>query len=138
MRFGKLKQRVKRPLQHVKKVKHVRWLIPGWIFYEFYRLHKKKGYSRKTSFGHGIKAEAIRIATTASLPLPGTYELTTTGLAFLKKKIENNEIEKLTLKAFKDFTPLKIIRRKKMVGKPYLRILLKDRRLYFKIFYRKK
>ncbi|MBI2148410.1 hypothetical protein HYU23_01920, partial [Candidatus Woesearchaeota archaeon] len=45
-RFSKLRnsiRNVKKPLSQVKNIKHVRWLIPGWVFYEYYKLHKDKG-----------------------------------------------------------------------------------------------
>ena len=133
-------QRFSRLKGHAKKVKHIRWLLPGWIFYEFYKMHKEKGYSKRKSFVHGAKAEIFRLAATASLPLPGTYELTTTGLALLKKKIENNEIEKLTLRAFRDFTPMKKfkIENRRLIGKPYLKIYFRDKKLHFNVFYKKR
>lgn len=125
---------------NAKKVKNVKWLLPGWVFYEYYKLHKNKGHNVKKSFGHGMKAEAIRLAAMASIPVPGTYELTTSGLALIKKKIENGEVEKLTLKAFRDFMPIR--REKKLeisrLGKSYLRVFYKDRKLYFEIFYKEK
>ncbi len=133
--------KVKKPLGHVRKVKHVRWLLPGWVFYEFYKLHKIKGHSNKDSIKHSAKAEAIRLAAMASLPMPGTYELTTVGLAAIKKKIKEGEIEKFTLEAFKDFTPINKIKADKEIlteGRPYLVVLPKKENLYFKIFYRKK
>src|SRR3989344_1720662 len=89
--------RVKRPLRHVKKVRHVKWLLPGWVFYEYYKLNKNK--------------------------------------------IEKGEIENLTLKAFRDFTPIKRLKinKEELIGKnPYLKIAPKGKRLYFKIFYRRK
>src|SRR3989338_5919160 len=126
---GSLKYRFRRPIAHLKKIKHVKWLLPGWAFYEFYKIHKKKGDTTRKSFGHGVKAEAIRLAATASLPVPGTYELTTTGLAAIKRKIENGELDDFTLKAFKDFTPLKKMNLEKQ--RKF------TRKIYFKIFYRK-
>ncbi len=139
-RFRKLKQRVKNPLQHIKKVKNVRWLIPGWVFYEYYKLHKGKGFTKRISFVRGAKAEIFRLAATASLPVPGTYELTTTGLALIKTKIENDEINKLTLKAFKDFAPLRNLKINKSMlrGQPYLRIYMNNKKIHFEIFYKKK
>ncbi len=142
-RFRRLRiglRRIKRPLRHIKKVKHVRWLLPGWVFYEYYKVHKNKGHSRRKSFGHGAKAEVVRLAAFASLPVPGTYELTTTGLAVIKKKIENDELDKFTLRSFKDFIPLRKLRVNKhqLIGQPYLKVYSKDRRLYFEIFYKKK
>jgi len=138
--FARSVKKLKKPLKHVKKVKHVRWLLPGWVFYEFYKLHKQKGHTRARSFEHGAKAEAIRLVAMATLPIPGTYELTTGGLALLKKKIERDEVKKLTLKAFKDFTPLNKLKidKSKLRGEPYLRIFYKDRHVYFKVFYKKK
>ena len=133
-------KRLRKSLKHVKKVKHVRWLIPGWVFYEYYKAHKAKGHNRIKSLGHGAKAEAIRIVAMASVPVPGTYELTTTGLALLKKKIENGDVDKLTLKAFKDFVPLRMLKidKKYLTGTPHLRIFRKERRLYFELFYKKR
>ncbi|MBI2148299.1 gamma-glutamylcyclotransferase, partial [Candidatus Woesearchaeota archaeon] len=95
---------------------------------------------KRKSFGYGMKAEAIRLAAFASLPLPGSYELTTTGLALLKKKIEKGEVDNLTLKAFRDFTPLKNIKidKNKLTGSPYLRIYTKNKKLFFDIIYRNK
>ena len=130
---------VKKPLSQVRKIKHAIWLIPGWVFYEYYKLNKNKGETKRKSFGHGMKAEAIRLVAFASLPLPGTYELTTTGLAFLKRKIENGDVEKLNLKYLKDFIPIKKLKinKQKIVGKsPYLRIYTKDKKLLFDIIYR--
>jgi|SRR3989344_3563279 len=135
-RFIKLRRslkRVKRPLRHVKKVKHVRWLIPGWVFYEYYKTHKKIGHNHIKSIGHGFKAEVIRIGAFASLPIPGTYEITTTGLALLKKKIERGEVEKFSLKAFKDFIPINKIRGRGI----YFKIFKKDGRRYVRIFWKK-
>lgn len=138
--FKKSIENIKRPLRHVKKVKHIRWLLPGWVFYEFYNLHKG---NRKLGIKHGAKAEAIRLAATASIPIPGTYELTTTGLAIIKKKIQDGEIENLTLKSFRDFMPLKVNKeelKKNMFTiperKPYLKIFERGKKLYFKIFYK--
>ena len=133
--------RVKRPLRHVKKVRHVKWLLPGWVFYEYYKLNKSKGETTRKSFGQGAKAEGIRLVAFASVPIPGTYELTTTGLALLKNKIEKGEMKNLTLKAFRDFTPIKRLKinKEELIGKnPYLKIAPKGKRLYFKIFYRRK
>ena len=132
----KVLENLKRPFKHINKVKNVKWLLPGWAFYEFYKLHKGMGETSKKSFMHGAKAEAIRLAAFASLPVPGTYELTTTGLALLKKKIENEELDKLTLKGFKDFIPVK--KTKVSRGIPHLRIYYKDKKVYFEIFYKKK
>lgn len=129
---------VRKPLTHIKKVKHARWLIPGWVFYEYYKVHKAKGQTKIKSFGHGVKAEAFRLITTASLPVPGTYELTTTGLALIKGRIEIGDVKNLTLKAFKDFIPTKKLKTEKNIlrRQPYLRIFSKDGRLYFRIFYK--
>lgn len=143
-KFGRLRNslnKVKKPLRHVKKVKNVKWLLPGWVLYEFYNVHKHKGYNRRKSFAHGMKAEAVRLAAFASLPVPGTYELTTGGLALLKKKIEKNEVDQLNLRGFKDFIPIKGIgpNKKHVIGaQPYLRVFYKEKKLYFEIFYRKK
>lgn len=136
--FLKLKKfnETKKPLRHVKKVKHVRWLLPGWVFYEYYKVHKNKGQTRAKSIGHGAKAEVIRIAAMASLPLPGTYELTTTGLALLKHKIESGDIEKFSLRSFRDFMPLRKYNREAK-GQPYLRIYREGKKIHFKIFYKK-
>lgn len=135
-------------LRHIKKVKHIRWLMPGWVFYEYYKTHKFKGHNRVKSIGHGIKAEAFRIAAMASLPLPGTYELTTAGLALIKKKIERGEIKSLTLKAFRDFRPVKKIGNlyrtenlKRTLSRNrvfYFRIYKKDRKRYLEILYKKR
>ncbi len=119
------------------KLKNAKWFLPGWVFYEYYKVHKAKGDSKNRSIGQGAKAEAIRLAALASLPIPGTYELTTTGLALLKNKIEKGELERLTLKAFRDFRP-KVIRSFNKKGKPYLRIFYKEKKLYFEIFYKEK
>ncbi len=140
VRFAKLRKsfsKVKKPLKHASNVK---WFIPGWIFYEYYKMHKDKGYTKRKSFIHGAKAEIFRLAATASLPVPGTYELTTTGLALVKNKIENDEIDKLSLKAFRDFTPLKKFRmgNRKLIGSPYLKIYFKDKKLHFNVFYKKR
>src|SRR3989344_4434176 len=126
-------ERVKRPL---RKVKHVRWLLPGWVFYEFYKVNKNKGETKSKSIRQGAKAEVIRLAAFASIPLPGTYELTTTGLALLKNQIEKGELENLTLKAFKDFTPIKRIKDKS--NKIYFKIFYRNGEPYFRIFRRKK
>ena len=136
--FSKLKNSF---LKVGKPLKQAKWLIPGWVFYEFYNVYKNQGNTRGNSLKHGAKAEAMRLAALASVPLPGTYELTTTGLAVLKNKIESGEIEKFNLKAFKDFTPLGKInlnRHKNFKGKPYLRIYFGNKKIYFKIFYKYK
>jgi len=99
--------KIRNSLNKVKKVKNVRWLLPGWVFYEYYKLYKEKGNTKRKSFGYGAKAEAMRFAAFASFPIPGTYELTTTGLAVIKRKIEEGEFENFTLRSFKDFTPIK-------------------------------
>ena len=136
--------KIKKPFMHVKKIKHIVWLLPGWAFYEFYKLSKNKGEKRSKSLKHGAKAEIIRLVATASLPIPGTYELTTTGLALLKRKIEKGEIENLTLKFFRDFIPLyldkKALRKNTFIvpeRKPYVKIFEKGKKLYFRIFYGK-
>ena len=133
------KEKIISKLKHVKKVKHIKWLVPGWVFYEFYKLHKTKGYSHKRSLGYGVKAEATRLFAMTSLPLPGTYELTTTCLALLKKKIESNQVKDFRLKAFKDFMPVKKlnINKNNILGKPYLKVHYRDKRIYFEIFYKK-
>ncbi len=136
-RFIKLRRslkRAQRPLRHVKKVKHVRWFIPGWVFYEYYRVHKGKGHNHIKSIGHGLKAEVVRLGAFASLPIPGTYELTTAGLALIKKKIEGGEIEKFSLKAFRDFIPVNKIRGRGI----YFKVFKKDGRRYVRIFYKNK
>jgi len=136
-RFIKLRRslkRAKRPLKHVKKVKHVRWFIPGWVFYEYYRVHKGKGHNHIKSISHGLKAEVIRLGAFASLPIPGTYEITTTGLALIKKKIEGGEIEKFSLKAFKVFMPVSKIKGKGV----YLEIIKRKEKRYVRIFYKNK
>ncbi len=124
-----MKGRISKNIRHVRKVK---WFIPGWVFYEYYKVHKGKGHNRIKSIGHGFKAEVIRLGAFASLPVPGTYELTTAGLAVIKNKIESGEVEKFTLKSFKDFIPVNKIKGKgiyfevfKKDGKRYLRILWK-------------
>src|SRR3989338_10231651 len=110
--------------RHIKKVKHAKWLLPGWVFYEFYKMSKEKGESNRKSFSQGAKAEIIRLATTASIPIPGTYELTTTGLALLKNKIVKGEVDNLTFKSLKDFIPVKINKEEFYTGK------------HFEIFYK--
>ena len=129
-------EKLKGSLDHIKKVKNVKWLLPGWVFYEYYKIHKRKGNPNVQSLGQGAKAEAIRLVAMAGIPLPGTYELTTTGLALLKKKLESGEVEKLNLRAFKDFIPLKKLKQYQIKGRPYLRIFYKDKKLYFEIFYK--
>ena len=132
--------RVKKPLRHVKKIKHAMWLLPGWVFYEYYKVNQEKGHTKGKSIAKGAKAEAIRLVAFASIPLPGSYELTTTGLALLKRKIQDGKVEDLTLKAFKDFMPTKKIKigKNRIMGSPYLKIIPKGKKLYFKIFYKKK
>ena len=144
-KFKKLRKsfnKVGKPIKkQVKKVENIKWLLPGWVFYEYYNLHKGRGQTNKKSVMHGVRAEASRLAAMASLPLPGTYELTTTGLALIKKKIEKGEIDKVTLQAFKDFTPLNKIKADKNIlteGRPYLAVLPKKGNLYFRIFYKNK
>ena len=131
---------MKSRLHHIKKVKHIRWLVPGWVFYEYYKIHKNIGHSQRKSIGYGMKAEVVRLATMASLPLPGTYELTTTGLAFLKKKIESGEIEHFSLMAFKDFAPINRLRvnLNELTDARVLKFVRQKRKIYFKIFYRSK
>ena len=121
----------------LKKIKNVKWLVPGWVFYEFYKSHKSRGHTKTKSAVHGAKAEVIRLAAFASIPLPGSYELTTTGLALLKKKIDAGASDELTLKVFKDFIPLSKIRSIKPKGIPHLKIFYKDRRIHFEVFYKK-
>ena len=133
--------RLKNSFNKVKKVKHVRWLLPGWVFYEYYKMHKGKGDSKRKSFGYGIKAEAIRLVALTSVPLPGTYELTTTGLALLKKKIEKGEVDEFTLRSFRDFTPLKNLKfdKEKLIKEhAYIKPISRGKKLYFKIFYKEK
>ncbi len=126
--------------KNINRVKQVRWLLPGWVFYEYYKTHIKKGDNKTKSIVHGAKAEIMRIAAFTSIPLPGTYELTTTGLSLIRDKIENGEIENLNLKAFKDFIPIKISKNKKTIKKSNinLRIFSKDKKLHFEIFYKEK
>ena len=131
---------MKNKLQHIKKIKHVRWLVPGWVFYEYYKIHKGMGHSNRKSVGYGMKAEAVRLVTMASLPLPGTYELTTTGLAFLKKKIESGEIKHFSLMAFKDFAPISRLKvnLNELTDSRILKFAKQKRKVYFRIFYRSK
>jgi|SRR3989344_2857201 len=123
-------------MDNIKKVKNVKWLVPGWVFYEFYKIHKTKGNTKFSSAFHGAKAEVVRLAAFASVPLPGTYELTTGGFALLKKRIEIGEVEGFNLKMFKDFVPIKITRTEKIIGKPYLKIFYNNRKLNFEVFYK--
>ena len=76
--------------KNLEKAKAVRWLIPGWVAYEYYQVHKLKGDSPAKSVVQGAKAEGIRFVALVSFPVPGTYELTTIGLASLKNKIKKN------------------------------------------------
>ncbi len=134
-------------LWNIKKVKNAKWLLPGWLFYEYYMLNKYKGEGKKYSVAQGAKAEAIRLAATFSLPMPGTYEITTTGLALLKKKMENGDVDKLTLKSFRDFIPLNVDREAMNKGfklrikqenlESYMKIFEKGKKLYFEIMFRK-
>jgi len=105
-------------LHNLKKVKHVRWLIPGWAYYQYYKTHKNKGGSKKGAVASGVKAEAVRIVAAVSFPVPGTYELSTIGLAVLNKKIKKNEIEFFTLKDVKNNIPILKIK-SKIRRKPY-------------------
>ncbi len=93
--------------KNAHKVKEVRWLIPGWPGYQYYKVHKSHGYSKPKSLYYGMKAETIRAATMMSIPVPGSYEIATAGLYQLKNKLEKGEIEKLTLKSFKELDALK-------------------------------
>ena len=95
------------------KAKSVRWLLPGWVGYEYYKVHKRKGHSKGKSVVEGVKAEGLRLAATASVPVPGMYEITTVGLASLKRRIEKDELKKLTLKALREASPMKRKSRKK-------------------------
>ena len=99
-----MKEKTKKKL---RKIKQVKWLLPGWAGYEYYKVHKKKGYSKTKSVMYGAKAEAIRLGATASFPIPGTYEVTTIGLASLKKQIEKNKGDKLSLKSLKKMKAVK-------------------------------
>ncbi|MDP3639716.1 MAG: hypothetical protein Q8R53_00750 [Nanoarchaeota archaeon] len=119
-------------LRHLGKLKQARWLLPGWLAYEFYNVHKHKGYTHQESLRYGAKAEAFRLAA-MTFPLPGTYELTTTGLAMVKKKIEQGEVEMLTLQAFKDFVPLKVLRKVSQGQKFSLDIYQQGKKLLFKV-----
>ena len=123
----------------LKNIKQVKWLLPGWVFYEYYNLHKSRGNTRRQSIAGGAKAEVIRLLSTASLPVPGTYELTTAGLALLKKKIEEGEVENLNLKVFKDFIPVNKMKvdKEALMGNLQLKFIKKRRKLYFRIFYKK-
>ena len=99
---------MKEPIkENAYKVREVRWLIPGWPGYQYYKIHKKHGYSKPKSIYYGVKAETIRAATLVSLPIPGSYEIATVGLYQLKKKLDKNEIEKLTLNSFKELESFK-------------------------------
>lgn len=122
---GSLKYRLKKPLKNLSKVKHIKWLLPGWVLYEYYKTSKIKGNTTKKSLGQAIKAESVRMAAFASLPIPGTYEITTTGLAAINKKISEGKIKNFTLKAFRDFIPIR--RKNNNLAK----------KIYFKIFYRR-
>jgi len=128
---------VKKPLRHIKKIKHVRWLLPGWAFYEYYKLSQERGHTRGKSLSQGAKAEVIRLATTVSLPIPGTYELTTTGLALLKNKIVKGEVDNLTFKSLKDFIPVKINKEEFYTGK-HFEIFYKEGKPYLRMFFRKR
>lgn len=112
-RVKRLRKHARKLGGHAKKMKAARWLLPGWVGYEYYQVHKLKGHSRKKSVVEGAKAEALRMAVAASVPVPGTYELTTVGLASLKEKIEKDELERLTLRAFKEVSPVRRLRQKR-------------------------
>ena len=101
--------------KQVRKVKGVRLLVPGILGYEYYKTHKKRGNTKLKSAYRGAKAEAVRLAATASFPLPGTYELTTVGLAKLKKRIEKGEVDDLTLKSMKTMNPLRKVKKKEVI-----------------------
>ncbi|HLC85717.1 MAG TPA: hypothetical protein VJG30_00300 [Candidatus Nanoarchaeia archaeon] len=120
--------------RHIKKVKHAKWLLPGWVFYEFYKMSKEKGESNRKSFSQGAKAEIIRLATTASIPIPGTYELTTTGLALLKNKIVKGEVKDLTFNSLKHFKPLKSINKKELIKGVHFKIYKKNGKNYLRIY----
>lgn len=137
MRQMKVKIKRKYFRKHIKKVKQIKWLLPGWVFYEFYKMSKEKGEPRGKSISQGAKAEIIRLATTASIPVPGTYELTTTGLALLKNKLQKGEVEKLTLKFLKDFIPVKINKEELYTGK-HFEIFYKEGKPYLRMFFRRK
>ena len=68
-----------------------------------------------------------------TFPLPGTYELTTTGLAMIKKRIEHGEVEMLTLQAFKDFVPLRILKTVGQGRKFSVDIYQQGKKLLFKV-----
>ncbi len=125
-----MNKKISKKIRHIKKVK---WFIPGWVFYEYYKTHKTKGHSKIRSFGHGFKAELIRVGAFASLPVPGTYEITTAGLALIKKKIERGEIEKFTLKSFKDFMPVSRIKGRGI----YFAVIKRNKKRYVRIFWKK-
>ena len=81
----------------LNKIKHVRWLLPGWVGFEYYKLSRNKGLNKKTSFKNSAKAEAMRISA-LSVPLPGSYELATTTMALLKNKLEKKDFDELKLR----------------------------------------
>ena len=105
-------------VRHLGKVKEVRWLVPGWVWYQYYKVHKDKGYKKHKALLKGAKAEALRVAVTASFPVPGSYELTTAGLAYVKNKIEKGDIYDFNIKDIKSVIP--IMRKNKFaVRKPH-------------------
>ncbi len=121
------------PRRHLDTLKQLRWLLPGWLAYEFYKVHKHKGHTHQESLSYGAKAEAFRLAV-MTVPLPGTYELTTTGLAMVKKKIEEGKVDTLTLEAFRDFVPLKVLNSVGRGQKLSLEIYREGKKLLFKVY----
>ena len=82
-----------------KKLNNVKWLIPGWVGLEYYKLSRKSGMNKIRSLENFAKAEAIRFSA-LSIPLPGSYELATTTMYFLKKKIDYKDFEGIKFKTF--------------------------------------
>lgn len=109
-----LREKVKKPLRHVHKVKEIKWLLPFYVFYRYYKLGKNRNLEFKQKLNLGFSAEATRFIAFITVPLPGSYELSTVTLVLLAKRIERGEIEpRIGLALIKDHKLVKLIKEKK-------------------------
>ena len=80
--------------KQIKKLRNVKWLLPGWVGFEYYKISRNHGLNKKNSLKNSAKAEAMRISA-LSIPLPGSYELATTTMALLKNKLCKKDLDEI-------------------------------------------
>src|SRR3989344_6868085 len=85
----------------LRKLRNAKWLFPGWVGFEYYKLCKNGGIKKSRCWENGVKAEAMRFSA-LTVPLPGVYETATLTMYLLKNKLEKKDINELKFRLLKD------------------------------------